>query len=348
MLCDFPCLRFAAARTVDRFPRFRLVLDPCTGTSMSPLSPFPLFCFERAFFYANIRRFAHFFVFRSFGSFFPSYDMCTILCYDVSYHNPLQWTRGLFCIFSCFVKHFSFEETEGVGRPFCFFFHFCVIHSFFVFPKRFVAFLFPHPPSPPRLCEGGTTDGRCMKMDWTKMDGERPRRLDELPQKLLPTTSLPMVDTAHPPPPSRSTYGPGSMPSRLASRWVWFRSFARRPRLPSTSSSASPSHPLRIPTATATAHRRTCSVVPRISRILHSAPPHPLGLMKNLNFAYFCLVSFSHHHRLSTDWTTLSLDDLWTSRTGRQQPNNSSILTTTNSKRSSSRTSNSSRSSLRR
>lgn len=218
MLCDFPCLRFAAARTVDRLPRFRLVLDPCTGTSMSPLSPFPLFCFERAFFYANIRRFAHFFVFRSFGSFFPSYDMCTILCYDVSYHNPLQWTRGLFCIFSCFVKHFSFEETEGVGRPFCFFFHFCVIHSFFVFPKRFVAFLFPHPPSPPRLCEGGTTDGRCMKMDWTKMDGERPRRLDELPQKLLPTTSLPMVDTAHPPPPSRSTYGPGSIRLRASRR----------------------------------------------------------------------------------------------------------------------------------
>lgn len=48
------------------------------------------------------------------------------------------------------------------------------------------------------------------------------------------------------------------------------------------------------------------------------------------------------------DSLSLSLDDLWTSRTGRQQPNNSSILTTTNSKRSSSRTSNSSRSSLRR
>lgn len=310
MLCDFPCLRFAAARTVDRLPRFRLVLDPCTGTSMSPLSPFPLFCFERAFFYANIRRFAHFFVFRSFGSFFPSYDMCTILCYDVSYHNPLQWTRGLFCIFSCFVKHFSFEETEGVGRPFCFFFHFCVIHSFFVFPKRFVAFLFPHPPSPPRLCEGGTTDGRCMKMDWTKMDGERPRRLDELPQKLLPTTSLPMVDTAHPPAVSfyiRSRID--AFAPRVALGLVSFvrSSSATAINIVVSIAFPSPAHPHRD------RYRSSTDVLGRSENLPHPplCSPHPLGLMKNLNFAYFCLVSFSHHHRPSTDWTTLSLS-LWT------------------------------------
>lgn len=106
----------------------------------------------------------------------------------------------------------------------------------------------------------------------------------------------------------------------------------------------SPAHPHRD------RYRSSTDVLGRSENLPHPplCSPHPLGLMKNLNFAYFCLVSFSHHHRLSTDWTTLSLDDLWTSRTGRQQPNNSSILTTTNSKRSSSRTSNSSRSSLRR